>query len=275
MTSEGNPDPNNVPRATDLPDHSQRRSEISEDEQLPTPRIPHGCSGKVKKHWLDYVTFGAVLFAAVAAGFAAYYTKSQVKIAEETSYAQLRPWVGVDVRLAGDLELKSDSYRIKLLYKITNHGDTPAMEVYILPHIVLYTPGFDLDGERDKLCDFGSKNPPYFAEGIDTLFPKQTYDWVPHEQPLDKAAMEQSFEVLKKLFKSDSVYTITPFIIGCVTYRTTLDHTIHRTPFMFQVSRDDPDNFGNRRTIDARIGTVPLKSLVIKQEVYLKGIKPD
>lgn len=275
MNSEGNPDPNNVPRATDLPDHSQRRSEISEDEQLPATRTPHGCSGKVKKHWLDYATFGAVVVAAVAAGFAAFYTESQVRIAKDSSYAQLRPWVGVDVQLAGDLELKSDSYRIKLLYKITNHRNTPAMEVYILPQIVLYTPGFDLDGERDKLCDFGSKNPPNFAEGIDTLFPKQTYDWVPHEQHLDTAATERRFEVLKKLFKSDSVYIITPFIIGCVTYRTILDHTIHRTPFMFQVSRDDPDNFGNRRTIDARKGTVPLKSLVIKQEVYLKGIKPD
>ena len=87
--------------------------------------------------------------------------------------------------------------------------------------------------------------------------------------------MEQSFEVLKKLFKSDSVDTIMPFIIGCVTYITTLDSTIHRTPFVYQISRDDPDNFGNRRTIHARLGTVPLKSLVIKQEVYLKGIKPD
>ena len=165
MTSEGTQDPNNVPRATDLPDPSQRRSEINA-----------GCSGKVKKHPLDYAIFGASFVAAVAASFAAYYTESRVTIAKETSYAQLRPWVGVDVRLAGDLELKSDSYYLNLQYNITNHGETPAREVYILPQRVLYTPGFDLDGERDKLCDLGSKNPPYFAEGISTLFPKQTYN---------------------------------------------------------------------------------------------------
>lgn len=234
------------------------------------------CSGKVKKHWLDYATFGAAVVAAVAAGFAAYYSESRVTIAKETSYAQLRPWVGVDVRLVGDLELKSDSYYLKLQYNITNHGETPAREVYILPQRVLYTPGFDLDGERDKLCDLGSKTPPYFAEGISTIFPKQTYEWVPHEQPLgSKADMEQSFEVLKKRLKSNSVSEIMPFIIGCVTYRTTLDPRIHRTPFVYQISRDDPDNFGNRRTIDARLGTVPLKSLVIKQEPNLKGIQAD
>lgn len=275
MTDEGNTE-----RATDPPGNSQgpRSEEISssEDAQLPTTRIAHGYSaGENKKHWLDYVTFFASFVAAVAAVIAALFTHSQVQIAKDTSYAQLRPWVGVDVQLAGDLELKSDSYRVKLLYKITNHGDTPAMGVSILPQVVLYTPGFDLDGERDKLCDFGSRNPPYFAEGIDTLFPRQTHDWVPHEQSLDKTAMDRSFEVYRKLIKSDSFDAIMPFIVGCVTYRMTLDPTIHRTPFLFQISRDDPDNFGNRRTIHARMGTVPLKSLVIKQEVYLKGIKPD
>ena len=274
MTREDNTDPNNVPRATDPPDNSQRRSEISEDAQLPTC-TPHGCSGEKKKHWLDYAIFGAAVVAGLAAVAAAWFTGWQVQIAKDTSYAQLRPWVRVDVRLAGDLELKPDSYRVKLLYKITNHGDTPAIGVYILPQVFLYTPGYDLDGVRDQLCDFGSRNPPNFAEGIDILFPGQTYDWVPHEQPLDKAAMERSFEIYRKLFKIDSVDDIVPFIIGCVTYRTTLDHTIHRTPFMFQVSRDDPDNFGNRRTIHARMGTVPLNSLVIKQEPYLKGITPD
>ncbi len=67
MTREDNTDPNNVPRATDPPDNSQQRSEISEDAQLPPTRIPHGCSGEKKKHWLDHAIFWAAVIAGLAA----------------------------------------------------------------------------------------------------------------------------------------------------------------------------------------------------------------
>jgi hypothetical protein len=200
--------------------------------------------------------------------------ESQGGIMKEQLLASRRPWVGVDVSLTGDMEADIHGYTVRLKYTTQNYGTTPAVGVYLHPQIVLWTPGFDLDREQKKVCEMGM-DPAVFSVGGHDLFPAQkneTYSGF----GLSKSEIEKSLEVYRQTLGNDAPFTfINPFIMGCVTYRSTFDDTVHRTPFRVQLVREDPKIIGNFLSLNTSIGTIPMKSIFVKPEISIGEIRAD
>lgn len=200
--------------------------------------------------------------------------KRQADITETQLLASRRPWVGVDISLTGDMEADIHGYSVKVKYTTHNHGTSPAVGVYVHPQIVLSTPGFDLDEEQKKVCEMGM-NPAVFSMGGHDLFPGQNNETL-SGFGLSKSGIDKSFEIYRQTLGKEVPFTfINPFIIGCVTYRSTFDERIHRTPFRVQLVRIDPKIIGNYLSLDTSIGTIPMKSVFVKPEISIGGIRAD
>lgn len=200
--------------------------------------------------------------------------KRQADITETQLLASRRPWVGVDVSLTADIKANIHGYTVRLKYTTQNYGTTPAVGVYIHPAIVLWTPGFDLDGEQKKVCEIGM-NPAVFSIGGHDLFPAQKNET--HSGfGLSKSEIDKSPRGLPAELGKDAPFTfINPFILGCVTYRSTFDDMIHRTPFRVQLVRKDPKIIGNFLSLNTSIGTIPMKSIFVQPEISIGGIRAD
>lgn len=101
MASENDTEPSNTIGPARPSDDGQRNSEqpnsksvdgSKKDAQEP-PAAHHGCSGKEKKHWIDYAIFWAALVAAVATSAAAGFTGWQAWLAKDTAKRQLRGYL--------------------------------------------------------------------------------------------------------------------------------------------------------------------------------------
>lgn len=99
--------------------------------------------------------------------------KSSMTLTEQQLLASRRPWVSVGISLTADIEPDGQGYSVKVKYTTHNHGTTPAVGVYIHPHIVLATPAVDLDGEQNKVCELGMDRTK-FSMGGTTSFPPKT-----------------------------------------------------------------------------------------------------
>ena len=78
------------------------------------------------KHPLEYLTFVAVVVAAIAAGCAAKFTHDQVAIAKDTELRQLRAYVLVD---EDSIRLNPTTNQVEVSIVFKNSGATPALEV--------------------------------------------------------------------------------------------------------------------------------------------------
>lgn len=207
---------------------------------------------------------GIVAFAAV---LQVVTTCAQWNVMDKQLLASRRPWVGVEINLTADMEATEQGYSIKMKYTTQNQGTSPAVSVYIHPRHGLWTPGVDVDGAQREACEIG-KDPSMNAIGGHDLFPTQKYE-TPSAFDISKSEMEQSFEVylqvLRKTLGKDALFTaINPFIVGCVTYRSTFDNTIHRTPYSVMLVWIDPKIIGNFLGLDTRTGTFPIKSIFVR-----------
>ena len=141
-------------------------------------------------------------------------------IAQATLLASRRPLVSVDVSIGGDWEY-ADAVTLEVQYAMKNHGPTPAVKVYISPTMLLSSPGDDrlIVSTQRKMCGFGKQNPPMNSLGGYTLFPQQDRN---EHSGFDLS--KRSIEIHLKDFKGPPGFPpvfITPFIVGCVTYRST------------------------------------------------------
>jgi hypothetical protein len=173
-----------------------------------------------------------------------------------------------------DIEATEHKYSFKLKYTTRNYGTTPAVGVYIHPQHVLFTPGFDLDGTQRKICELGM-NPAVFSMGGHDLFPTQVNE-TPYVFEISKKYVDISNEAFREFSVEDAIITsFNPFIFGCVTYRSTFDNTIHRTPFSFQLVRKDPKIVGNFLSFNTSLGTIPMQSIYVQPFISIGGIRPD
>ena len=60
-----------------------------------------------------------------------------------------------------------------------------------------------------------------------------------------------------------------------MTYRSTFDATIHKTPFRVHLVMIDSKIIGNHLPIETRIGAIPMKSILVKAETSFGGIRAD
>jgi hypothetical protein len=204
--------------------------------------------------------------------------KRQADITETQLLASRRPWVDVDISIAGDWDYGAQGATISVRYKTKNYGTTPAEGVYISPNIVLWTGGGGIDviAEQNKICEMGQRNPPINAIGGEVLFPGQesTENSGFH---LSKEGIEKSLVAFANVSKNSTF--IFPHIIGCVSYRFTFDGTVHKTPFIAQITRrgsiDSLDNSPDLRGIDTKLSKIPANMLSLRRMIFPGGSHAD
>ncbi|MEO7862917.1 MAG: hypothetical protein ABIU05_21255 [Nitrospirales bacterium] len=210
--------------------------------------------------------------------------KRQGDIMKEQILADNRPWVDVKITVVGDGDMlgKDGGITVPIKYETTNHGGTPALGVWLHTELVLFTPGFDFDTEQSKLCQMGQKDPPVYAFGGHDLFPKRDFKMIV-THVINKSGVEKSLQVYENL-TGNPIDIINLFIIGCVTYRYTFDHTIHTTPILGRlrkkntnISIDDVPtlDFDSRLNLRTKAGPIPLNTIFVTPEITMRGMRAD
>jgi hypothetical protein len=73
----------------------------------------------------------ATVAMAVISIFGAYYVWLNLKATQDIGTAQTRPWLSVDMDIASDILFKDKETRITLNVVIKNHGNSPAVAVFV------------------------------------------------------------------------------------------------------------------------------------------------
>ena len=176
---------------------------------------------------------------------------------DATLRAAQRPWltsVAEKSGINGPLTYNENGGDLPFLFLVTNTGNSPGVEVSLLPVGVIERAGVDPYLLLQKLC---AKDLPIPRLQRDTIFPK------------DEILFPANI-----VFKKDDIASATagpiknlfPFIIGCISYEATFDReTPHRTSFIYELRRTGPRAPGGPARAEIAIfpddGTIPKENL--------------
>jgi hypothetical protein len=133
----------------------------SGEARHPRPEDNQGRVKPKRKHWLDVATFLFVVAAAVAAGFAAWYTRNQWLTAADTENRQLPAYVSLRDIL---IEKRNDStFDIIPQWENTGETQTKNMLAYVNRHMAEaeLSRGFtflQIPGKQDSTSSSRAKN---------------------------------------------------------------------------------------------------------------------
>jgi hypothetical protein len=102
------------------------------------------------KHYLDYITTGAAVAAAVGAALATIFTYRQVQIAKETEENQIRAYIGLLPALDISFDTDRPTMPFMIHAKVKNFGQTPATNVVVAENWAWRKKGED----TTKVCSF-------------------------------------------------------------------------------------------------------------------------
>jgi len=229
--------------------------------------------GNNERDWLDYAFFIATVVAAGGAVAAAIFTGWQASIAKQELNASQRPWVGVEIIDYGGVEIDK-TFRFAL--RLHNYGRTPAVRVHITHEGVLWQPGskHNVLETQKEMCKIGSMDQPY-GFGPYVLFPDQEHIENTGMGIFDNEGVQKSLDEAPRIRDSPSVFLF-PYITGCITYQSTFENAIHRTPFTVQITRrgipEAKDNSPELNAIRIDKGPIPASMISLRSE---SGIQPD
>jgi hypothetical protein len=148
------------------------------------------------KEALDALTLLFAAVAAVAAGFAAYYSNGQLREMQKQTANAARSWVGFRLDDQTGLPFSIDNVEVSprlsvtAHYTIENFGDGPAIKVIPTFFVVTEADKTTVDNTADFICDSSkrfSTGTVLAGPGVPNpgplgyvLFPKQTYS---HREP--------------------------------------------------------------------------------------------
>jgi hypothetical protein len=156
-------------------------------------------------------------------------TRDTIEISRAAINAAQRPWVSVDVRIAGPLVFNSDGATLTLESRIKNFGRTPAINARVFAYMSLLNSD-NLFSECDKQRNRGTK---MFGE---LLFPNEASN-----NNNSVYVSEHDLDVAEQASK-DKYLSIT--IFGCVDYVSTLDTLHHQSRFLYNLYRNKLDEKG-------------------------------
>ncbi len=146
---------------------------------------------------------------------------------ESTSILALRPWVQVEVGLAGPLVISATEVRVQLGFTLKNVGKSPALNTAI-DAMLVGTFGKSADDHsinRAKKLREEIKSRPLHEGSVlgQNIFPDQTYELVINVGVSVNELYAEILESGKTMFCLD--------LFGFVSYRTIFNDGIHLTPF--------------------------------------------
>lgn len=166
-------------------------------------------------------------------------SERSVKATEQTIIASQRPWISVEVGLAGPLTVSNTEVRVDLGLTLRNVGKSPAINSEI--HLKLVN-SIDANGDLWTTEAINFKNEVKQRISIkNSSFGTVIFPGEIQRQPIGASI---SIEELKRNALPTMLSTkfIGLVVIGYVAYRNTFDESIHLTHFNGTIGKPRPDN---------------------------------
>lgn len=180
--------------------------------------------------------------------------KKSAETSEKTLITTHRPWISVHPKIGSELKFNDKGGEITIEFNIKNVGDSPAIGVWLKAKIFLQTPQRNMLREKTKICNVIKEKPSIIGY---TLFPNEMFV---HNRIflISKDKIKQSYRDFAKTAKdAPPVNSILPVIVGCVKYKFPIDQSIHRTDFIVNIHRRDPNKPNSWFVIYPTSGTLP------------------
>jgi hypothetical protein len=165
-----------------------------------------------------------------AQGVSAEAAKSAAETAQKTLIAANRAWLTADIRLGSPFTFyKSGDAGFSLGYSLKNTGHAPALNVFALPKLIVpRNPQTEPQVELAKVCEQASK---LAANSGLAVFPTGTTKELPGEVGVGANKETISMGQVIPGF-------ISPTVVFCIAYQTTLDSSWHHTGMIMEISKD-------------------------------------
>jgi hypothetical protein len=199
-------------------------------------------------------------------------TQAAIDVAERALVAGERAWIRVDVQNNGDFVFNANGIApIRLLFTLTNTGNSPATKVQINVRAFLgnFLYASTPREEYQKICDITRRrgeNPT--EDGLSeeilscTLFPGEIKQ-IPVSETMNAREISDLIEAWKER-TGDEWKFFAPHIVGCVSYWIPFDDRQHQTGFMYVLERMLPDfpggpQWGMFNIDDRRVNAIDMR----------------
>lgn len=151
---------------------------------------------------------------------------SAAKTARDTLIATDRPWLTADVRLAGPLVFdRTGAVSVPVWYAVKNTGHSPAVKAWAFPELFLpRNPETEPNIEREKFCSSVTRMTNGTGQAI-----------FPSGSAPDPAGVVSTAVAGNIVRQAESDGFISPTIILCIAYQTTLEDKWHHTGMIFDI----------------------------------------
>jgi len=144
---------------------------------------------------------------------------------DETLKAQQRPWIELNPVIDGDLGWSGDELTLPVHFDLKNSGHSPALNARQFSKTLLVWDDNLARKIEEQICEeFNKANEEGY--GI-TIFPNAP----PIRNPT-------TFEITKEeisKFKANPPTFPRPLVVGCASYFSSVDHSVHNTGFMYLI----------------------------------------
>lgn len=206
----------------------------ADDTQRYANEAEHRGSQRRIGKWLNWITTFGVVVALLGLGFI-YKTLKASEWTARTAYKQLdlaeRPWVKMDISIAGPLVVSQDGLSISIRTVTQSTGNSPALSVAAQSKIFVGYAWPDLvtQQKKDALCDDLKKSATVNEGSLPALFPGTNS--IPDTWHL----LSPEGEVEAASSKTPQGRVI-PLIVTCVVYRATFDAAFRSTAYISVIS---------------------------------------
>jgi hypothetical protein len=179
------------------------------------------------------IAFASAAGAVISALFAGISYFVTTELTEKSLVMANRPWIKVDIQVAGPITYNDNGANFTLKYILKNIGRSPAVNVEVHPRIIFPIVSVDQFGEfnarRELLKDISARKAIRSTAFGYSLFPDDTM-----VQDITVSMSKEDIHRATKL-----VGAIYPRIVGTVTYRMGFDNDPHQTAFLVELRRND------------------------------------
>ena len=113
---------------------SPQEADLCEQRRMANAAEAATCVGKVQL-WSGIFGIGLVLVSLWLSAWAAIAAAKSANIAERHLEASERPWISVEMAIQQEVVLGSEYAQVMVRFNATNHGKSPALQVFVLPAV--------------------------------------------------------------------------------------------------------------------------------------------
>lgn len=185
-----------------------------------------------------------------------------IQTTRDAYIASERPWVSVDATVNTDLIRKDGGVEFGILFRVKNHGNSPAINVRVCYEVVALRVAADqFGGVRERIEELRNMHAMGDFMGIQ-LFPSETSE-IRWKSPLTKQEIEAA-----RTSNSPQGYLPSFYAIGSVFYQSPFGDETYQTGFNYYVLDKSLPGGGDLPDFEA---SFPGSRIVLVSQSHAKG----